>query len=749
MPSEIEIYSDIVLFGIRVIFQSDDQAALDIASSLYPDWSAAKPLEADSSIYVVLKSYGVNPPLADLHCVKGSQLAIIHDGVTASADGEAGRGCCEFFRADAALADMINTVVLFLVGHAGRVPLHASAVILDGIAIVFAGRSGSGKSTLALAASQAGLPVLSDDTVFIQTSPKFRLWSLAGPIHVFEKDAPPGVESGERVRAGRRKKSLPNLAPSHSADRAILCVLARGDKPALEPLSQDEAVAALTDEPEPGYEFYGQGSKVAARALAGSGAWRLTLSANPAEAIALARRTFASGPDRETTFHSRYLNLIATLESRFAVTDWRSGDVDLWPLVRLDLYLDMHRRFATTPPSSPRPWPMGLAARILKPLINLWRARHHLARLVWLPKPAHAIFLGDGESLDKVDGVFRDRCCEPIIAALEQRRQNSFLMQSGGFDRQPWRRPTFAANVIEAWGSLAWPSSTRRMDLPDHRAVTEFLAGEGIDAPSLSPARLARRARQTSGAAWLFERLLKVVRPKFAFVVSFYAGLGPAFVLACRRQGVFCIDLQRAPVEGAPMACAEFSKLPRRGLSTLPALFWTWTEQDAETMRQAMHGSPWHGSLHGGHPQSPFLLDEASTHEWDEKFPSTPDITREILVAFQPLGGFQDVWDALAAAIESAPSGWRWWLRRHPASRPCQDVEFRRLLSILPPQRDDRGGFDLDSAGVAAARECGVVLVFRRSGRGIGVRCTGAIPQQGGAWAVRSPDRSRPWQKSH
>ena len=169
-----------------------------------------------------------------------------------------------------------------------------------------------------------------------------------------------------------------------------------------------------------------------------------------------------------------------------------------------------------------------------------------------------------------------------------------------------------------------------------------------------------------------------------------YAGAGaPRFVLACRRQGVFCVDLQRAPLEGAPMVCAEFSKLPHQGLSTLPALFWNWTEQDAEAVRQTMRGSPWHGSLHGGHPKLTSWLDDddVSTREWDAKFPSSPDFTREILNSrCNPWAGFGAcMWDALAAEIESAPPSWRWWLRRHPASSPCQDAEFRRLLSVHRP----------------------------------------------------------------
>ena len=296
MPREIEIYGDITLFGIRVEFNSDHQDALKAVLAAYSPWHSDS-LDNAPSVYIVIKSRGAGDAVdvTEMH-VHNTHLHIVRGGITLHADGVAGRGRCEFpceIAGSDAFLEAVNTIVFFLVAHAGRIPLHASAVMLDDTAIVFAGRSGSGKSTLALAASQAGLPVLSDDTIFVQTVPRFRVWAFARAIHVFEKDAPKGVVAGMRFRSGRWKKALTVATPRDMAERAILCVLKRGEKVGLEPIGQTEAVAPFVADPEPGYEFYGERSADAARALAKGGAWQLTLSADPAEAIDLVRRTFA------------------------------------------------------------------------------------------------------------------------------------------------------------------------------------------------------------------------------------------------------------------------------------------------------------------------------------------------------------------------------------------------------------------------------------------------------------------------
>ncbi len=43
------------------------------------------------------------------------------------------------------------------------------------------------------------------------------------------------------------------------------------------------------------------------------------------------------------------------------------------------------------------------------------------------------------------------------------------------------------------------------------------------------------------------------------------------------------------------------------------------------------------------------------------------------------------MWDALARQIGDAPTGWRWWIRRHPSSTPSQDSEYARLLALRRP----------------------------------------------------------------
>ena len=228
--------------------------------------------------------------MSDRARIIGPHLSIVQNGMALRANGRCGVGGCLFAAHDVngeAFREAIHTVVLFLVAHAGRTPVHASAVVIRDTAIVLAGRSRSGKSSLALAADRAGLPVLSEDSIFVQLEPSFRVWGMAESIHLLATGARAVDGAGNlRVRKGRVKRVFPIAHPRRTSTKACLCVITRGDAVGLAKIPPDEAVTMLVAAPEPGFDYYGAQSERAIRAIAAGGCWRLTLSGDPDEAIA-------------------------------------------------------------------------------------------------------------------------------------------------------------------------------------------------------------------------------------------------------------------------------------------------------------------------------------------------------------------------------------------------------------------------------------------------------------------------------
>jgi hypothetical protein len=261
---------------------------------------------------------------------------------------------------------------------------------------------------------------------------------------------------------------------------------------------------------------------------------------------------------------------------------------------------------------------MGRAlAYAATPFINVWRSRSDLRNLILRPHRSEFLFFGDGESIDKIDGVWRDRYCGSLIDHAEKHGHSTLLMQRGEFNRHPWSRPTFAANGIVnrsyLFAAAAGLINPRGGVLEGHDRVLEFLRREGAPIHELGVSILLKRAATISSGARGFERLLSAVQPSICFIVKYYSSVGHAFALACRRRGVLLVELQREG-RGARHEAYHWRAVPGDGYSILPSVFWTWTADDARAIDVWCKKlkRPWHRSLHGGHPQLSTWLDDNS-----------------------------------------------------------------------------------------------------------------------------------------
>lgn len=234
--------------------------------------------------------------------VSGSRLHLRCDGVSGVADAVRGRARVRV--ADSVLADeaflgrnVLDTLLLFLVTARDRQPVHAAGVLLGGGAWVLAAASGTGKSTLAFAAHRAGLTVLSDDAVYLQTRPRLRVWGLRRPVALPADAAAffPELRGLTPLRRpdGREKVLAPlgGAVPAGgwSAPPAGLCLLTRdgGSTGGAERLDPEAAVAALVSSLQPGFDRFAATLGAPLLALARRGAWRLALPPDPSAAVRL------------------------------------------------------------------------------------------------------------------------------------------------------------------------------------------------------------------------------------------------------------------------------------------------------------------------------------------------------------------------------------------------------------------------------------------------------------------------------
>jgi hypothetical protein len=192
---------------------------------------------------------------------------------------------------------LLEGLTLTLVTACDRYPVHAAAVGRGQVALLLAGAPGMGKSTLAYQAYRQGLRVLSDDAVYVQLDPEFRLWGIPGRVHLLTTGgahfselagrAPSLLANGDEKMVVEFPDAWPAVgAALPVASRVGVCLLERGGGGASRaPASSLEVQAFLKEGLGLSRVRFAGGLDDAVARLASAGGWRLSLSANPAEAI--------------------------------------------------------------------------------------------------------------------------------------------------------------------------------------------------------------------------------------------------------------------------------------------------------------------------------------------------------------------------------------------------------------------------------------------------------------------------------
>lgn len=188
--------------------------------------------------------------------------------------------------------ELLRAITLALLTRLDRAPLHAAAIARGEYGIVVCGATGAGKSTVACAAACAGMRVLADDIVFLQSRPRLRVWAASDSLHLLPDAVQlfPQLPGAVDVvwRSGRRKLavSLPRRPGTRPyLERCGVCVLGpRRAIPSIRRLAPLDAVAAL-DFDAPGFHAFNDRIPPLVEALAGNGAWLLHPAATPQQLV--------------------------------------------------------------------------------------------------------------------------------------------------------------------------------------------------------------------------------------------------------------------------------------------------------------------------------------------------------------------------------------------------------------------------------------------------------------------------------
>lgn len=315
-PPELEHRTVIPVLGLPVSFESNTARVLAAVEESFGFWRVLEKrpewVEPKGAVVRVVVRRGREGPghhAAIRHRLAGKgRLRLSTLGSQAFADFV--RGAAAACITPPLLADVnhfrygvLEALTFFLLSSHNRQPVHAAALERNGSALLLAGASGVGKSTVAYAGLTAGMKVLSEDVVYLQSRPALRVWGNPGFLHLpvdsrrhFPElnTKPPMLRANGKLKIAVDLRAAGGVPTRPFVETVGTCLLRRGGAtPTLERLGPEDLEAALIRNLEPGFDRFATSvGPVIRRAVQQNGGWRLSLNDRPQEALPLLFRLF-------------------------------------------------------------------------------------------------------------------------------------------------------------------------------------------------------------------------------------------------------------------------------------------------------------------------------------------------------------------------------------------------------------------------------------------------------------------------
>lgn len=377
--------------------------------------------------------------------------------------------------------------------------------------------------------------------------------------------------------------------------------------------------------------------------------------------------------------HKDALEILFDIERHIDVNEYWIDGVQVWPIVRRDIWMHLLSLKNIQRLAQPVPVDMGQKAESsgvsgktrskmgrIPALCRLLSS--HLSQVL---EPADVLFWSRQEDHTEIfsEGVV-DRIIDPMMWFVRNEGYTTLkLSRSDSLERK-------GISQVEP-SVIVTPDQMQESCIiePPRGSAEELITAikEIIPYLPITNSHAISAVRRLNSRSDYFEIVLDMVKPRLVMLGVFYAADAMALIHACRRRNIPVVDVQHGKQGLYHAMYGGWSVMPVKGYSVLPDVFWTWGSESAEVIRLSLpEQSSRPQAIVGGNrwlatwkTQNKHRL----TVQQDVQYllGRMNDFQRTILVTLQPLS--DPLPSPLLEAMKKAPPDWFWLVRTHPHQR--------------------------------------------------------------------------------
>lgn len=367
------------------------------------------------------------------------------------------------------------------------------------------------------------------------------------------------------------------------------------------------------------------------------------------------------------------IDFISNMEIKYSVNEWKIGDIDLWPIIKMDLFFRWYK--SQTQSTEQRHVDKEKARKkVLTILKSFWAVINF--RVLFRPSAkATNIYCGSASHRIVHNGKFINRYFWPLI---EKDKDRKFLeIDYGARDLTKTYVNPKVLFVQEFYGFfklMCLFSKKDKVHAPGYDSFMKDIQKNIIKLPTEYGKIIYSRYSSILICSRIFRMIFKRVKPMNVFGLCYYDNAMFGMHYAANSMGISNIDMQHGG-QGPLHPMYNFSTLPQRGFfMNVPQKFWCWDQASCSLIEKWSINSNFVSVINGGNP----WIDYAVSRYSKDNIYHFPSETRIILVTLQE----PELQGNIIEAIHLSSKEYQWWIRLHPRMMEGKENIRKRLESL-------------------------------------------------------------------
>jgi len=264
-----------------------------------------------------------------------------------------------------------------------------------------------------------------------------------------------------------------------------------------------------------------------------------------------------------------------SLESRYRPQQWKFNEVDIWPVLRNEIYHKLSLRILNSSHQSRK---LNYSKRFIK----------SISKLVVPPKIKKVDYLlvSDSTSYLNLDNQSIDKFCDPIISIIDDSNKSWCKIQYESYFKKNYLFEPIGMEYLFLKQKIHQyfykKKHTRLNECVFYSEIFNLLEEvcEALDNQYFKIENFSKRLQLFELRIKGFQVVLSKLLPKFVFIVDYYNFNNQALIYACNNLGIPNCDIQHGSISEVHAAYSGWLDVPSSGYNTIPNFIFVWSDYE-------------------------------------------------------------------------------------------------------------------------------------------------------------------------